>query len=194
MKNSPLNVKTVGARLKSLRLARGYSMRELAARAGIAVSFLSKIEAGKASPTIMSLQKVLEALDVAVGEFFRDGTQENPADKVVFKREDMKALVEEDRTWLFAFPSHPDLGIELSYEEYKPRTRLVELERHPVDICGYVLAGELTLEIPHRGVFKAGKGDAFYLKAGTEHISRNRGRTTLKMVVAQSARRRIRRT
>jgi transcriptional regulator with XRE-family HTH domain len=146
---------------------------------------VSRIEAGKASPTIMTLQKLLEALGVEVVEFFQHDDTPDPAEQVVFESARMDALTEVDRRWVFLFPSHPDLGLVMSSEEYQPHTDLVEVERHPRDTYGLVLSGELTIEIPGRGTFVAKRGDAFYLKANTEHTSRNSGNTVLKLVAAQ---------
>ncbi len=188
MKNPLGDPKAVGARLKKLRESSDFSLRELSARSGIAASFLSKIEAGKASPTIMTLVRIVEALDLDVAEFFREGPVEDPAEAIVFPRKAMKALRGTDRHWVLAFPSHPSIQVELSYNEYEPQTRTQELERHPVDICGWVLKGQLTLDVPGRGVFRASKGDAFYIKAGTEHVSRNERSSTLQMVVARMTR------
>ena len=43
-----------------------------------------------------------------------------------------------------------------------------ELEWHENDMCGYVTDGEFTLDIPGRGVFKAGKGNAQEVKSFNE--------------------------
>ncbi len=185
MESRAFDVKAVGNRLRKLRKKLGLSMRELAARADVAASFVSRIEAGKASPTIMTLQKLLEALGVEVVEFFEQEDATDPARQVVFKGTDMKALCEEDRRWVFAFPSHPDIGLVMTYEEYQPQTDLIEVERHPRDTYGQVLSGQLTIEIPGRGVFTAKKGDAFFLEANTPHTSRNSGNSVLRIVAAQ---------
>ena len=186
MKANTYDVKALGHRLRDLRKARGLSMRELATRADVAASFVSRIEAGKASPTIMTLQKLLEALHVEVVEFFQQEDALDPAQKVVFKRADMHALCEDDRKWVFAFPFHPDIGVVMTYEEYQPHTNIVEPERHPRHTYGQVLSGELTIEIPGREALTATRGDAFFLKSGTAHTSRNSGNTVLKMVVVQT--------
>lgn len=176
---------TIGAKLKALRARRELSMRELAARAGVAVSFISKIESGKTSPTIMTLQKILEALNVEVVEFFSDEPQALPADSIVFKRRDMKTLQGDDREWSYAFPALSDIGVVMTFEEFQPKTRVGEWERHNEDVCGYVISGEMTLEIRDRGVFKARKGDAFYLKAGTDHLARNDTERLLKIIFVE---------
>ena len=53
-----------GRQLKKERLARGWSLDELAARSGIAASHLSRIENGKRPPTL----KIAEACDTALPE------------------------------------------------------------------------------------------------------------------------------
>lgn len=175
----------VGQRIKQLRLARRLTLNGLARRAGVAVSFLSGIEAGTTSPSVASLQKILEALNVHVAEFFQPDQAGDLSDQVVFRRQDMKVLADRDRNWRFTFPSHPRIKVVMTHEQYRPRTRNIELESHPGDICGLVLKGRLTLEIVGKGLFTAETGDAFYLKEGVEHRASNRARTALLMVVVQ---------
>jgi transcriptional regulator with XRE-family HTH domain len=183
--NQEISRDVVASRLRSLREARGLSLRELASRAGVAVSFLSKIEAGKASPTIMSLVKILEALEVEVAAFFGGAQARGPADQVAFPRRQMRALREIDRTWWYAFPQRDDIKMVLTYEEYKPRSRVSEVESHKTDLCGYVIEGTLTLEIPGRETVTVPAGDAFYIKAHLPHIARNDEARSLKLVAVQ---------
>lgn len=175
----------IAARLRTLREEKKLSLREAAARAGIAPSFLSKLEAGTASPTIQSLIKVLEALGTDVVTFFGGlaGDAELP---LVFPRKSMRALEGKDRTFWYAFPAHRDANLVLTYEEYQPGSKVREDEQHPVDLCGYVIEGTLTIEAFGRGTYQARKGDAFYLKAGQRHISTNEGTKVLRLVVVQT--------
>ena len=46
------------------------SYRDVAKRAGIALSTLYRIESGEASPTVAMLEKLAKALDVDVVDFF----------------------------------------------------------------------------------------------------------------------------
>lgn len=178
--------KQVGERLRRLRRAKGYSMRECAGKAGVACSFLSKVERGQASPTVMTLQKLLEALECGVADFFRNGQADADAEGVVFPQARMRTLQDEERAWTYAFPSGSETCMELAVEEYAPETRITEVESHPTDLCGIVLAGELTLELPGRGVERAKKGDAFYLRAGTPHIARNERKRRLRIITSRA--------
>ncbi len=174
----------IGKRIRALRQKMGFSMRECASRAGIAVSFLSKVEAGKASPTLMTMQKILEALEMDLGAFFGDRVGRDPR-PLVFPHRAMKLAQDHDRTWCFAFPRRSDIKLTLTHEEYRPQTRVVECEHHLMDLAGLVLEGELTLEIPGEAIHRVRKNDAFYLPAGQKHMVRNEGRRPLKMVAVQ---------
>lgn len=62
--DSPLAawLSTVSGRIKSLRTAAGLSQVELAERSGLPQSHISRLEAGKHSPTRLTLEKLAEAL------------------------------------------------------------------------------------------------------------------------------------
>lgn len=60
----------LGARIRTLRLARGQTLRQLAADAGVTESFLSQVERGVASPSIASVQRIARALGQSIAELF----------------------------------------------------------------------------------------------------------------------------
>jgi transcriptional regulator with XRE-family HTH domain len=64
----------VGDHLRDVRTRQGFSVRALAARAGCSPSFISQIEHGQASPSIASLERLVQALGMTLGEFFREST------------------------------------------------------------------------------------------------------------------------
>ena len=187
MYTNKFDVEKIGERIRALREERGMSMRELAAKSDVSASFVSKIESAKASPTVVSLMKLLDAMDIGLHEFFQTDSEENPAEAVVFPREKMAASQDKEHAWYFAFPKHPDIKMNLSYEEYQPHTRLRTKETHKHDLCGYVIEGELTIEIPGKGKFIAKAGDAFYIKSGQTHVSGNRSNSILRLAAVQTA-------
>ena len=56
--------------LRHWRERRGYSVRELARRAGVGFVSVTRIENDRMSPTVAMLEKLARALDIGVGEFF----------------------------------------------------------------------------------------------------------------------------
>src|SRR6185503_7623636 len=60
----------LGARIRTRRLARHETLRELAGQASVTESFLSQVERGVASPSIASVQHIARALDTSIAELF----------------------------------------------------------------------------------------------------------------------------
>ena len=62
----------VAAQVKEIRQARHLSQRQLAGRMQVPRTYISKIENGKAIPTLGSLQRLADALEVDVCQLVRD--------------------------------------------------------------------------------------------------------------------------
>ncbi len=62
----------VGSRIKELRRALGLSQEKLALKAEVDRTYLAGVEQGKRNPSIKSLEKILKALEVSFGKFFKD--------------------------------------------------------------------------------------------------------------------------
>jgi transcriptional regulator with XRE-family HTH domain len=73
----------VGQRLRILREERGVSMRSLARRSSLSANALSMIERGLTSPSVTTLTKLANALEVPIMAFFR---QEPERQRVVFRK------------------------------------------------------------------------------------------------------------
>lgn len=73
----------VGQRLRSLREERSVSLRELARQSGISANALSMIERGLTAPSITTLAKLSQALEIPITALFR---HEQARHKVVFQK------------------------------------------------------------------------------------------------------------
>ncbi len=62
----------IGLRIKELRTSLGLSQEKLALKAEIDRTYLAGIEQGKRNPSIKSLEKIIDALEVNFSEFFKD--------------------------------------------------------------------------------------------------------------------------
>jgi transcriptional regulator with XRE-family HTH domain len=62
----------VAVRLREIRNARHLSQRQLAARLDVPRTYISKIENGRAMPTLSSLQRLANALEVPMCEMVHD--------------------------------------------------------------------------------------------------------------------------
>lgn len=62
----------VAAQVRDIRRARHLSQRQLAGRMQVPRTYISKIENGKAIPTLGSLERLADALEVDVSQLVRD--------------------------------------------------------------------------------------------------------------------------
>ena len=60
----------IGAKIKLLRIKNQLTLEELANRSELTKGFLSQVERNLTSPSIATLEDILEALGTSLGEFF----------------------------------------------------------------------------------------------------------------------------
>jgi transcriptional regulator with XRE-family HTH domain len=61
-----------GQAIRSLRVGKNLSLRDLSQECGLSINAISKIERGDNSPTVSSLQKIASALGVHITDFFTE--------------------------------------------------------------------------------------------------------------------------
>lgn len=66
-----IQIETLSRRIRELRRERGYTVQELAYRCDMERSNLSRLEAGRANPTLRTLCSLSHALDVPLAELLR---------------------------------------------------------------------------------------------------------------------------
>ena len=153
----------IGRRLRLHRLQAHLSMRELARRAGIAVSYLCNLEAGRLSASLAMLRKVLVALGTDLEPFFGNGHTVMTGN--VFRRHQMRRVTDAARSYTFLLPPRPDIGL-IMFDEELLAGEHPQFEAMTGDLAGYVLSGELILEVKGEPTQTLQPGDAFYVPAG----------------------------
>jgi transcriptional regulator with XRE-family HTH domain len=61
----------VGSRIKALREAMGFSLRDLAERSGVSAPMLSQVERGETSPTLAVAEKIAAGLELTLSQLLR---------------------------------------------------------------------------------------------------------------------------
>jgi transcriptional regulator with XRE-family HTH domain len=154
-------------RIQMLRKRCGLSIRQLAGLAGVTPGIISCIERGKNSPSITTLQKILSALGTDLAAFF--AAEKERQDGPIFLREHMRAISDGDRTYTIVFGKQPGVGVEVFDETIRPAKRRPPFETLKCDVAGYILSGNLALEIKTQPKRILRPGDAFYIRKGEEH-------------------------
>lgn len=71
----------IGARLKEIRGSKGITQEQLSEMVGINPKYLSSIERGKENPTLNTILKLAETLDVGLNDIFSDIQVEDPKNR-----------------------------------------------------------------------------------------------------------------
>ena len=66
----------IGQKIKQLRIQKGLTLEELASRSELTKGFLSQMERDLTSPSIATLNDILEALGTTLAEFFKEEKEE----------------------------------------------------------------------------------------------------------------------
>ena len=169
----------LGHRLRARRQELGLSLRALAERVSLTASFLSQIERDLASPSIESLRKISNALDVPIFYFLVEPETKSP---VVRRGE--RARLNLPGSNLTYHLMTPDLSrkMEVFMAEKEPGEEKITLPlRQQTEEFIYVLQGQLEIDINYE-VYLLGPGDSVYFDGPLLRRLTARGDTTLRFI------------
>ena len=162
----------IGTRIRELRIKSNLTQEELASRTELSKGFLSQLENDMASPSVATLQDIVEALGTDMYTLFRE-EKENAE---VFREEDVFVDEREERTVRYIVPNAQKNEMEPIVVELEPGGSSEEVEPFEGEEFGYVLAGRLVLVIGDKE-YVLKKGETFYLHGDKPHILRNDSKT-----------------
>lgn len=145
----------VCSRIRGLRVANGWSLEELAARANLSASTVSRLETGKRRLTIEDLATIARALNTTIDALMRDPTEE---EVVIRPRKDHAGggLV-----WLYQTPDDTS-GRVVARMQLPATKELAEPRVHPGRDWFYVLKGTVRLKLGTREMLvRAGQAASF---------------------------------
>jgi transcriptional regulator with XRE-family HTH domain len=166
-------VSALGAKLAAARAERGWSLAELARRAGVSTASVHKIEKGGMTPTIATLMKVAAALGTSVS-YFIDEDVAVPAAIVV--RGDERARLYTSKTGIALdnvsgrYGRYRLAGAEARVE---PRANSgPDPMRHPGEELVYVLEGALCFTVDGEPT-RLDAGDSIHFRTDRPHTWEN---------------------
>ncbi len=171
----------VGPRIRSLRLQRKLTLKEIADKAGITPSALSQIERDRSNPTLGSLKAIASALGTTIGHLF---PASSASGRLVVRAGERKRL--SPRRGITYELLTPDLSgqIEFILSVYEPGASTGgEGFAYPAEQCGVVLDGvaEVTL---YNTVHRLSTGDSIRFDCSVPHRIVNPGRRKLRCIWA----------
>lgn len=174
----------VGQRLRALREERQISLRELARQSGISANALSQIERGLTAPSITTLAKLSDALEVPVTALFR---HEPLRQKVVFQKA-AECVKDTYGGCLMQIMGGEQFSgrMEAFLLEMSPGTREAgQAVLHTGQEFVFCLSGNIDYLIENQ-LYHLEEGDSVMFTAQLPHAWRNPGITAARMLVVLS--------
>lgn len=155
----------IGYKIKELRTSKNLTLEELASRCELTKGFLSQLERNLTSPSIATLDDILEALGSNLSDFF----QEEKKDRIVFRKDDYYINEKDGATIYWIVPDAQKRAMEPLILQLEKDAQSQIIMPHDGEEFGYVLDGEIVLKQGSAN-YMISKGETFYLNGKHKHI------------------------
>lgn len=159
----------LGTKIKRLRLQNNLTQEELADRCELTKGYISQLENELTSPSITTLEDILNALGTTFADFFKDEKEE----KVVFTEAEFIEKVADMHKIEWLVPNAQKNEMEPIRVTVEPHTTLEEDVPHEGEEFGYVISGRVWLHIG-QAAYCVKKGEVFYFTSDKPHRLENR--------------------
>lgn len=167
----------IGKKIKRLRIQKGLTLEELARRSELTKGFLSQLERDLTSPSIATLNDIVEALGSSLADFFKEEKQE----QLVFRKKDFFLDAQESYTVHWIVPNTQKNEMEPILLELPQGGESFIMDPHSGEEFGYVLEGTVLL-FAGEEKWTVHKGETFYLSGKSRHYLKNEKKTTAKVL------------
>ncbi len=167
----------IGRKIKSMRIQNQLTLEELANRSELTKGFLSQVERDLTSPSIATLEDILEALGTTLADFFKEEKNE----KIVFGDDDYFENKQDDYMISYIVPNAQKNSMEPILIELQNGASSMEIEPHEGEEFGYVIAGKIVLVYKEKR-YIVKKGQTFYIKGDQTHFLCNENETVAKVI------------
>jgi transcriptional regulator with XRE-family HTH domain len=164
----------IGKRLKQIRMERGLSQRELAARAGLTNGTISLIETDKTSPSVASLKSLLDAIPISMAEFF-GSLEDNNTPKVFYRANEFTHVAPEGpgQVSLRQLGNARDHTLQVLHETYPPGADTgPEFLAHEGEEAGIITRGQIEVTVGD-AIAVLGVGEGYLFDSNQPHRFRN---------------------
>lgn len=167
----------IGKKLKDLRIQNGLTLGDLASRSELTKGFLSQVERNLTTPSIATLEDILEALGTNLSEFFH----EEQETQIVFSTQDFFVDEQEEYKIEWIVPNAQKNQMEPILLTLQPHGKSHILPAHTGEEFGYVLKGGVTL-VRENKKYRLKAQDTFYLEGKKSHYLYNHTNSEAKVL------------
>jgi transcriptional regulator with XRE-family HTH domain/KaiC/GvpD/RAD55 family RecA-like ATPase len=160
----------LGARIKTIRIMRGISQKELAGLTGVTPSTISQVEKNLIYPSLPALFRIAESLSVEVATLFKEqGVQQNVCVYPVDSRSatSLQKVGKDKAEAELLLPPDVDTPAEAIIIRIQPGKKLTgHFFAHKGSELGYLISGQLEMTVENHS-YKVAPGDTIYLEKDT---------------------------
>ncbi len=167
----------IGHKIKLLRVQNGLTLEELASRSELTKGFLSQLERNLTSPSISTLEDILEALGSSLSDFFKEEKDE----KLVFQKKDFFVDERDECTINWIVPNTQKNEMEPILIEIPEGGRSFSVNPHAGEEFGYVVEGSVIL-VSGEKRYAVKKGETFYMTGKDFHYFLNEKKGKAKII------------
>lgn len=167
----------IGKKLKELRQQNDLTLVDLASRCELTKGFLSQVEHNLTTPSIATLEDIVEALGTNLSEFFREEEEQ----KIVFSTQDFFVDERDEYKIEWVIPNAQKNQMEPILLTLHSHEKSHELSSHNGEEFGYVLKGTVTL-VRGNKKYKLKAQETFYLDGSKSHYLYNHGSSDAKVL------------
>ena len=186
----------IGGRLKHARKVKKVSLKQLANQIGCSESLLSKVENGRTQPSLQTLHKLTQTLEISIGKLFAESESDKLRYFMKAKDRPSIALSQEGQ-------EKPGIRLESIIPHSNPQLLMASIHIvqpggstggrgldgndnvgtivHEGEETGYILTGQLELTIDGKTVV-LDEGDSFFFESHLRHGYRNPGNTETRVL------------
>lgn len=154
----------IGNKIRQLRIANGLTLEELASRSELTKGFLSQLERDLTSPSISTLEDILEALGTNLSDFFQAKQEE----QIVFHEADFFVDEGENHIIQWIIPNAQKNAMEPILLTLFPNQKSRTIKAHEGEEFGYVLEGTIEL-VRGKKRYKVMEKETFYISGQNSH-------------------------
>lgn len=167
----------IGKKIKRLRVANQLTLEELANRSELTKGFLSQVERNLTSPSVTTLEYIVEALGCTMHEFFTEEKYE----QITFEEEDFFVNTQDGYIINYIIPNAQKNDMEPILIELESGQYSMEVNPHEGQEFGYILSGRVKFYYGSRE-FNLKKGNTFYINGNRAHKLKNIGKGAAKII------------
>lgn len=173
----------IGSKIKRLRRKNQLTLEDVANRCELSKGFLSQVENNLSSPSIATLEDILEVLGSSLSEFFSE--EEAEEDVVVYTENDYFENERDDYKIRYLIPNAQRNLMEPIHLTLNSGGRSEVVPPHEGEDFGYVLEGEITVLYGDEKI-SAAAGNSFYIYCNENYCLYNGGKRAAKLIWVSS--------